>query len=221
MTMTIDKLKIKSFCGIFFVFLTALSLVKILSTETTFTFLSNFRFGLIAAVWIIVPAVIIVYQNKKFNAYGLSLSAWKQSIKMILISGLIFLCAYLIGYYRYAVNYHIRSFNPVVPENLVLLTLNIFLFTALPEEFFFRGYLQSELNYILGKKWPASGLFLTAIIFTLSHIVLHMDYSKANLIFLSLILGWLREKTGNIAASTGFHTLANVTHVCSQELFTI
>lgn len=134
---------------------------------------------------------------------------------IMLISCLVLPGAYLIGYY---------IFNPVMAERLVLLTINTFLFAALPEEFFFRGYLQSELNTIFGKKFNflsaefGPGLWITAVIFTLSHIFVQMNWSKADLIFLSLLLGWLREKSGNIFTAVGFHTLANVTYVCSQEL---
>ncbi len=138
---------------------------------------------------------------------------------------LIILSVYLIGYYIYATEFHNKSFSPIMQGSLALLTVNMFLFVGLPEEFFFRGYLQSELNYIFGKKFNflsvkfGPGLFITAIIFTLSHIFVQMDWSKASLIFISLILGWLREKSGSILASAGFHTLANVAHACSQELF--
>jgi membrane protease YdiL (CAAX protease family) len=186
-----------------------------LSTGTAFTFLSHYRVGLIASVWFMVPGVSMVFQRRKLNAYGVSLSGWKQSLIILLISGLILLSAYLTGYY---------IFGPVMPERLALLTINTFLFAALPEEFFFRGYFQSELNTIFGKKINflsvtfGPGLYITAVIFTLSHIVVQMDWSKAGLIFLSLILGWLREKSGNIFASTGFHTLANVTYVWYQGI---
>jgi membrane protease YdiL (CAAX protease family) len=195
-----------------------LSLVKILSTGITFPFLSDYRVGLIAAVWIIVPGISMVFQRRKLKAYGISLPGWKQSLIIMLISGLVLLSAYLIGYY---------IFSPVMPEGLALLTINTFLFVALPEEFFFRGYLQSELNTIFGKKFNflsaefGPALYITAVIFTLSHIFVQMNWSKAGLIFLSLVLGWIREKSGNIFAAAGFHTLANVTYVCSQELIRI
>ena len=218
-------MKTKPLFRVFLVYLIALGLVKIFSIETSFTLLSKYRIGLIATVWIIVPSVILVFQRRKFKAYGISLSGWKQSIKIMLVASLIILSAYLIGYYIYATEFHSKSFNPVIQESWALLTINIFLFVGLPEEFFFRGYLQSELNYIFGKKFNflfvkfGPGLVITAIIFTLSHIFVQMDWSKTSLIFLSLILGWLREKTGSILASAGFHTLANVTYQCSQELF--
>jgi len=218
-------LKTKPLFRVFLVYLIALGLVKIFSIETSFTLLSKYRIGLIATVWIIVPSVILVFQRRKFKAYGISLSGWKQSIKIMLVASLIILSAYLIGYYIYATEFHSKSFNPVIQESWALLTINIFLFVGLPEEFFFRGYLQSELNYIFSKKFNflfvkfGPGLVITAIIFTLSHIFVQMDWSKTSLIFLSLILGWLREKTGSILASAGFHTLANVTYQCSQELF--
>lgn len=146
-------------------------------------------------------------------------------MKIMLMTSAVTLSVYFIGWYIYATEFQNKSFAPSLQVNIVLLTINILLFVGIPEEYFFRGYLQSELNKILGRKIKflsakvGPGLFITAIVFTLSHILVQMDWSKASLIFLSLILGWLREKTESILASVGLHTFANITYLCTQEFF--
>ena len=84
--MRVDRLKTKSLFKILLVYLTALSLVKVFSLETILTILSNYIVGLIATVWIVVPSVILVFQRRKFKAYSISLSGWKQSLKIMLMA---------------------------------------------------------------------------------------------------------------------------------------
>jgi hypothetical protein len=220
-----DKSKTKPLIKIFLTYLISLSLVKILSVKTSLAVLSYYRSGLIAAIWIIIPSLILMFQGKEFKAYGITLSGWKRSMKIMLMASAITLGVYFIGWYIYATEFHNKSFAPSIQVNMALLTISILLFVGIPEEYFFRGYLQSELNYIFGRKIKflsskfGPGLLITAIIFTLSHILVQMDWSKASLIFLSLILGWLREKTESILASVGLHTFANMTYLCTQEFF--
>lgn len=87
---------------------------------------------------------------------------------------------------------------------------------ALPEEAFYRGYLQSRLDEalpfrvsIFGAKIGPS-LVLTSAIFALGHLATIHSPMRLAVFFPSLLFGWLRARTGGIGASVAFHAACNV-----------
>jgi CAAX protease family protein len=87
---------------------------------------------------------------------------------------------------------------------------------ALPEEAFYRGYLQSRLDDVWPPRWRVlgarvgPGLVVGAAIFALGHVVtLHVP-ARLAVFFPALLFGWLRARTAGIGASACFHTLCNV-----------
>jgi len=86
---------------------------------------------------------------------------------------------------------------------------------ALPEEFFFRGWMQTRLKRVFpgGKQifgvpvGPA--LLLTAVLFALVHLTIFQTYRLA-VFFPALLFGWLRERTGTVVGSTLLHAACNL-----------
>jgi membrane protease YdiL (CAAX protease family) len=87
---------------------------------------------------------------------------------------------------------------------------------ALPEEAFYRGYLQSRLDEAWPPRWKVlgasvgPGLLAAAAIFAAGHIVTVHVAARLAVFFPALVFGWLRARTGGIGASVGFHTFCNV-----------
>ena len=90
------------------------------------------------------------------------------------------------------------------------------LLVALPEELFFRGYLQSKLGNNL------KGVVIVSLLFAVGHfITLCLGGSQSLSIcsqalltfFPSLVMGYLYLATGTLWASIIFHFLANVVHI--------
>ncbi len=87
---------------------------------------------------------------------------------------------------------------------------------ALPEEAFYRGYLQSRLDSV----WPPKigilgarigpGLLVASIIFALGHVATVQLPARLAVFFPALVFGWLRARTGGIGASVLFHAFCNV-----------
>jgi membrane protease YdiL (CAAX protease family) len=87
--------------------------------------------------------------------------------------------------------------------------------TALPEEFFYRGWLQARLKRV----WPGGAriagvvvgpaLLLTAALFAVGHLAI-FQASRLAVFFPALLFGWLRERTGTVAGSTLFHAGCNI-----------
>jgi membrane protease YdiL (CAAX protease family) len=87
---------------------------------------------------------------------------------------------------------------------------------ALPEELFYRGYLQSALDRawaprvtILGAKVGA-GLLVASAIFALGHLFTTPNPARLAVFFPALLFGWLRARTGGIGASVLFHATCNL-----------
>ncbi len=87
---------------------------------------------------------------------------------------------------------------------------------ALPEEAFYRGYLQSRLDGIWAPRIRIAGadvglgLVVSSVIFALGHVATIHDPSRLAVFFPSLVFGWLRARTGGIGASVLFHALCNL-----------
>jgi membrane protease YdiL (CAAX protease family) len=94
--------------------------------------------------------------------------------------------------------------------------LNQLIVIALPEEAFYRGYLQSKLDEAWPPRWNllgarvGPGLLGAAAIFALGHIVTVQTPARLAVFFPALLFGWLRARTGGIGASVSFHAICNV-----------
>ena len=87
---------------------------------------------------------------------------------------------------------------------------------ALPEELFFRGYLMGELE----AAWPSRrqvlgapvgrALWASAALFALGHLLVDFNPQRLAVFFPGLVFGWMRSRTGSLAAGAIFHALCNV-----------
>jgi len=106
--------------------------------------------------------------------------------------------------------------GPVGLWSLLDLALGHLLVVALPEEAFFRGYLQSALDRRSAPKlelWGARlgpGLLVTSVLFALGHFLSIPDAGRLAVFFPSLLFGWLRARTGGIGAAVVCHALCNL-----------
>ena len=87
---------------------------------------------------------------------------------------------------------------------------------ALPEEWFFRGYLQPRLDARFGtprRLWGAQvgwGFVLAALAFALLHPILIPGAHRLLVFFPALLFGWLRARSGNVGAAVLVHAGSNV-----------
>ncbi len=87
---------------------------------------------------------------------------------------------------------------------------------ALPEEAFYRGYLQSRLDDAWAPRWSVLGArvgpgwLAACALFALGHVVTVHSATRLAVFFPALVFGWLRARTGGIGASCLFHMLCNV-----------
>lgn len=87
---------------------------------------------------------------------------------------------------------------------------------ALPEEAFYRGYLQSRLDEAMPWRVRFLGatvgpaLVVTSLVFALGHFATIREPARLAVFFPSLAFGWLRARTGGIGAGVAFHASCNV-----------
>lgn len=98
-------------------------------------------------------------------------------------------------------------------------------FVALPEELFYRGYMQSRLNQVYPKPWKLLGvsvgpaLLWTTLLFTVGHSLVTLRWWHFAIVFPSLLFGWLREKTGNVMAGALCHAGCNILMVTLETWY--
>ena len=157
--------------------------------------------------------------------YGVTLARWRTDL--LLAAGLMAIVAplFVLGYELWlghllphapggpppGLAFHARlpagyGWSSVVDEVFV---------TALPEEFFYRGWLQARLKRV----WPGGAriagvvvgpaFVLTAALFAVGHLAI-FQVSRLLVFFPALLFGWLRERTGTVVGSTLFHAGCNI-----------
>lgn len=98
--------------------------------------------------------------------------------------------------------------------NLVLVQL---LLVALPEEVFYRGYLQTRLDQLVGRDRRVLGvdvnvasLLITSALFAVGHYATIPAPARLAVFFPSLLFGWMRRATGGVAAPVVYHAACNI-----------
>jgi uncharacterized protein len=86
---------------------------------------------------------------------------------------------------------------------------------ALPEEVFYRGFLQSTLGFGFARTRrfqrfaPHAAILVSSAIFALGHLATAPQPARLAVFFPALVFGWLRCKTGGIGSAVWFHAFCN------------
>lgn len=100
---------------------------------------------------------------------------------------------------------------------MLTMLLTQLILVAVPEEFFFRGYLQERLHQAWGREGiqvlglPLTwGIVVSSVLFALVHLISNLNVTRLAVFFPSLLFGALRERTGGISASVLYHAACNL-----------
>jgi len=109
-----------------------------------------------------------------------------------------------------------HAFVPAALPSLGDDVLGQLLVIALPEEAFYRGYLQTALDdvwkprvKILGAEL-GPGLLVASALFALGHLATETHPNRLAVFFPALVFGWLRARTKGVGAGIVFHALCNL-----------
>lgn len=201
--------------------------------------LASWFHAIVAAMFLYLPVVLL--RRRDLQDYGLRLApVWRN----LLLAGLcvaLFFPPFLVGFAALqkigcaAPGLRFLAAGPCRPgaglfshfalrlpaalldwhpgRNLLVAELVV---VALPEEMFFRGYVQSRLDEV----WPARGSLLGArvgpaivvasALFALCHLAVQGNPATLAVFFPGLAFGWLRARAGSILPGVVFHALCNL-----------
>ena len=108
-----------------------------------------------------------------------------------------------------------RAFDWPPPPDLEAVLAQV-LGIAMPEEIFYRGYVQTAIDdaapgrrRVLGADLGL-GILLGSAVFALGHFATTGHVARLSVFFPSLVFGWLRARTGGIGAAVAFHAACNL-----------
>ena len=192
----------------------------------------------VAVIFFYAPAVAARAGGRRFDYHeaGLRLHPLGLNARVLGGASLLFFPAFVVGFflfYGYACGPRGAWLAPAfgslchhwqglhggalrLPEHFALSALNQLVVVAIPEEMFFRGYLLVRLERVwkpTRRLWGApvgQALIVSSALFALGHLVVVPNPQRLAVFFPALVFGWMRGRTGSIAAGATFHALCNV-----------
>jgi membrane protease YdiL (CAAX protease family) len=172
--------------------------------------------------------------------YGATLADWPHALGLAAVALLVVLPLYVAGYVLFLrllpslpmpLSHALVPYGstrivmvPHWPPRFLLHVLDQLFVVALPEEFFYRGYLQTRFKLALGEGGRRLGVpmgrafFLTQILFAVGHLVEPHPWRLA-VFFPALLFGWLRERSGGLVAPVAAHAASNLTVLTLEAWF--
>lgn len=184
-------------------------------------------------LFLYVPGWILWRRHEAFADYGLTLRRWRTDLALYAKLSLAVFPAFVLLFWGFvAVAAHVpeplRSwlspygpgFHPHfhLPPSFAYLVLTHLFVVALPEEFFYRGFVYARLAAGLDEAHRGRRLlgvvvgpafWLTAVLFAVGHLTEPYPWRLA-VFFPALLFMWLRLKSGTVLGSTLFHATSNI-----------
>jgi membrane protease YdiL (CAAX protease family) len=182
----------------------------------------SFASWLVPAVLLYAPIGAIIITDRDFDGCGLRLPS-SGAGRDLAIFALGVMPIFIVGFLVFAVFWWHRQINAAAGGFSVEAMVWQLLGVALPEEVFFRGWLQGRLNRslsarvrILGAR-VGPGLFIAAALFAVFHLLVRPAPSRLLVFFPGLLFGLFRERTKSVAVPVLAHALANLLFLVAQE----
>jgi membrane protease YdiL (CAAX protease family) len=217
-----------------------LALAKLLSLADPTGLLAANLAGVAAILFIALPDARLRARGEAWDAYGLpwfglgdarTWRAWGKGAAQALLAAAVVFPPFAAAFAAYAellprlppdlaraLAPYVGAprLAPTLPEGFATLAAVQLLAVALPEELFYRGFVQTAWRRtapargvtVLGARLGA-GFVWTQALFALGHLVVLQPW-RLGTFFPGLLFGWLRERTGGLAAPVVFHALSNV-----------
>jgi membrane protease YdiL (CAAX protease family) len=193
---------------------------------------SQVAFLICMAYQLYIPLWLISREGSSYRAYNLHCfglfepevktdwSALRQSLVQTLKISAITFVPYIVIHHlsqmAFALHYGFNTeFSLSVPNDMVQIVLTNLLLVALPEEIFYRGFLQTRFL----RAWPNQTFFLTlpvgraivttSLIFALGHFVGEYNLSRLLPFFPAFVFSALAYRSGSIMGAVIYHALCN------------
>ncbi|MCA9672725.1 MAG: CPBP family intramembrane metalloprotease [Myxococcales bacterium] len=202
-------------------------------------FVASNLHALIAAVFLYLPTWLVSRRRERFEDYALTHRPLLRGlVTFAVISAIVFplfavamwfyyriVCGWVSagvampGVYRRMCRRFAGTLSRArlrLPKRFPRLALAQLVVVALPEEYFFRGYVQTRLSRVYPAKRRLFGapfgwaIIFTSILFAFGHVLVDFNPLRFAVFFPSLAFGWLRASSGSILAGVLFHACCNL-----------
>jgi membrane protease YdiL (CAAX protease family) len=204
--------------------------------------------GIAALLFVLVPDRLLRKRDEYWDAYGLpwwgaadprTWRAWGRGALWAFGLAAVLFPLFALGYRGFVEALPslpgplARALAPYVgaphfalraPPDLALRIVAQLLVVALPEELFYRGFMQTAWSRAPGRTVRVLGAELgpgflrTQALFALGHLVVLQPW-RLGTFFPGLLFGWLRARTGSLAAPVLFHALSNLLMMTLEASF--
>jgi len=185
--------------------------------------------GIIPALFfLLAPWFVLQRKGIKPRTYGLHGERPVHSIVAALLAAIIVFPPYFVGFGLWAgfIDNATADWSKLPTIGWWLwLFITHFLAIALPEEVFFRGYMQGRLALLFKRRIKIFGvncgpeLVLASALFALIHLVSIPAPFRLAVFFPGLLFGWLKERTGSVLAPALLHAASNVVLAALNEVY--
>ncbi|MCP4197721.1 MAG: CPBP family intramembrane metalloprotease [Proteobacteria bacterium] len=170
---------------------------------------------LVGVLFILLPIIVLDRRDRPYDRYGIRVG--KPHIDLLWVLGIAAVTFPIVALGAPTVwGIEKATWSFAWPERYPGMALLQILVVALPEEFFYRGYILGRLNDIftsrinlLGVK-VGFGFILQAVLFALGHYLIDFHPGRLAVFFPALVFGWLRLKRGTIVAPVLFLASSNI-----------
>lgn len=165
---------------------------------------------------IYLPLAVLFAARRDLGRYGLHADDLRLSLAIFAVVSVVTLVPFWSANHFYETQLLGHSFRLRVPKDLLMLVAGEILAVALPEEVFYRGYLQTRIDEALPGRRRIFGadvgwaLPISSAIFVAGHMVVHPAAWQLGIFFPSLVFGWLRARTNSLVAPILYHALCNI-----------
>lgn len=181
--------------------------------------LYNIAVFLIILFQITIPAKIINKYNENIDDYNIhahglenifnnknyfiNYSKISKEILYLCLIIAIFFPAYFLLY----IKYYNLNFKLAFPPSWPLEIISQIFVVAMPEEIFYRGFLQ---NALLKRFSIYKSILITNVFFALSHLFIEINIMRILTFFPGLVFSWLAYKNKSLLSAILFHALCNL-----------
>ena len=174
--------------------------------------------ALIGAVFIFLPVLVLDRRGRPYAKYGLAFANPIRELPVVMLFIGVTWPPIVAAIFLFPELWQLQevSWELNLPQGYAAVAVAHFLVVALPEEFFFRGYLLGRLDGIFSWRFKllgvevGHGLWLSSLLFAVGHFAVDFYPSRLLVFFPALAFGYLRLKRNSIVAPVIFHGCCNV-----------
>jgi membrane protease YdiL (CAAX protease family) len=174
---------------------------------------------------IYVPLLWLLYRRMDLADYGVRFTGIGKDLVVFAVFTVVTLVPFYVGNHIFETQFLGRQLSVAMPVAFGGRIVAEVLAVALPEEFFYRGYLQRRLEESTGTPWRVLGVqvgwgtLAASLLFVLAHTLVAPAWWHVGILVPAVTFAWLRNKTGSILAPTLYHAVCNLTMAVAQTSY--